>query len=371
MNLQITPLTPLWTGNAERRGDQVLETGLLGSLRWWYEVLIRGLGYYACDPGIRSCEYTEKEKSSGICAVCQLFGCTGYARRFRLRIEGGTDAGPLAEVKLLNPANDNHRGWRVPTLLSSPFTISFLPTRRADLEDVYALALRCTLRLIERYGALGGKTSHGQGAVQIQWAKDQLASKNLADLREALVRRPCCHGENLLGAPDLRDLVGATILLDGQKLKATDIWQAVRLVAAKGQNAWAPPPNSTWVPSSPAVRASLRQWLRESSNFPKLSGNLVHERHRLMGTTGTWNDPQPQENRDRPKGSEIFVSHFYKVEERWTMRIFAFVPRTGNQVENGVRSLLLDPPRLKEVLGKAIALPLNVIPYPTDIELKF
>lgn len=377
--MQIIPLTPLWTGNAEREGKRVLETGILGSLRWWFEALLRGLEHYACDPTAeKSCELSGKEKNDKeryqkLCPVCQLFGCTGYGRRFRLLVEGGSGAGPLLEVKLQNSGNSNHLGWRIPAIVAGPLDLSFLPMRGSDLGDFEAAALRCTLRLIEQYGALGGKTSQGQGVVKIIWTDNQSAKMDFALLREELARRPANQGKNLDRAPDLRNLTGATILLDDNTLNAASIWQAILLAAKKERDPWTPPAESKWVPSSPAIRACLRQWLREAGNFPEFKGNLARERHRLMGTTNRrWGDPRPQENRERPKGSNVFVTHFYKFEGCWMMRIFAFIPRNGNQVETALRALLSDPSRLEKFLGQAVGgLCLKVLPYPTDIESMF
>ncbi|NLI12591.1 MAG: type III-B CRISPR module RAMP protein Cmr1, partial [Peptococcaceae bacterium] len=354
MNMQITPLTPLWTGDAERKGERVLETGILGSLRWWYEALIRGLKYYVCDSGGGTCEYREKEKLASICPVCQLFGCTGYSRRFRLQVEGGSGAGPLLKVKLRNPGNNKHLGWRIPAIVADPFTLSFLPMGGSDMGDFEAAVLRCILHLIEQYGALGGKTSQGQGVVKIKWAGNQSTKMDFALLCEELARCPANQGKNLNRMPDLRNLVGATILLDDNTLNASSIWQAISLTAKKERELWTPPAESKWVPSSPAIRAFLRQWLRETSNFPGFNENLVHERHRLMGTTQQWGDPRPRENRDRPKGSDVFVTHFYKLEGRWTMRIFAFIPIDGNQVETAFRALLSDPFKLEKFMGQVV-----------------
>lgn len=33
---------PLWTGGANGKAERIQITGLLGSLRWWYEALVRG-----------------------------------------------------------------------------------------------------------------------------------------------------------------------------------------------------------------------------------------------------------------------------------------------------------------------------------------
>ncbi|MDW7983262.1 MAG: type III-B CRISPR module RAMP protein Cmr1 [Acidobacteriota bacterium] len=74
-------LTDIWTGDAEGRGNRLVPTGLMGSLRWWFEVLVRGLGGKACDPtGSSRCTPLKR------CVVCELFGCTGWARKFRLMV---------------------------------------------------------------------------------------------------------------------------------------------------------------------------------------------------------------------------------------------------------------------------------------------
>ena len=55
--------TPIWTGGANKNSDQVCITGLMGSLRWWYEGIIRGMGGRACDPTGKSCEFNPKKSS--------------------------------------------------------------------------------------------------------------------------------------------------------------------------------------------------------------------------------------------------------------------------------------------------------------------
>ena len=103
MEVKIRTLTPIWTGDVDRKCSRIKETGIIGSLRWWYEALIRGFGGYACDPtsdkrcelkqdkfkkAIKSGKSAQKTLDEQICPVCQLFGCTGWSRRFRLEISG-------------------------------------------------------------------------------------------------------------------------------------------------------------------------------------------------------------------------------------------------------------------------------------------
>lgn len=85
LTVKLTTLTPLWTGGADGKSDSGLHiTGIMGSLRWWYEVLVRGVGGRVCNMD-SPCIYKEEEKPyQGLCDVCRLFGTTGWARRFKL-----------------------------------------------------------------------------------------------------------------------------------------------------------------------------------------------------------------------------------------------------------------------------------------------
>jgi CRISPR-associated protein Cmr1 len=48
--LKFKTLTPIWTGGASGKPDRLHETGLVGSLRFWYEVIARSLAGRVCDP---------------------------------------------------------------------------------------------------------------------------------------------------------------------------------------------------------------------------------------------------------------------------------------------------------------------------------
>lgn len=45
---ELQALTDIWTGDAgtaqSKQATRLIPTGLLGSIRWWFEVLVRGLG---------------------------------------------------------------------------------------------------------------------------------------------------------------------------------------------------------------------------------------------------------------------------------------------------------------------------------------
>ena len=41
LEIRLKTLTPLWTGGVSGQCDRVHETGIIGSLRWWYEAIVR------------------------------------------------------------------------------------------------------------------------------------------------------------------------------------------------------------------------------------------------------------------------------------------------------------------------------------------
>lgn len=126
-------LTDVWTGSVEKDASRCVSTGLLGSIRWWLEVLVRGLGGSACDPSSTQC------KNEKHCVVCELFGCTGGARKFRFEV---LDAGGTTKKDQIKE-ND---------------IFSFRFTELRPIKDEEWALLDATFRLISEYGAIGGKT---------------------------------------------------------------------------------------------------------------------------------------------------------------------------------------------------------------------
>jgi CRISPR-associated protein Cmr1 len=141
---RLKALTDLWTGSVtleetngqikEKTGpDRLITSGLLGSIRWWFEVLVRGLGGSACDPTDTKCE------DRNHCVVCELFGCTGWARKFRFEVLDERSDIKTDQIKQ-----------------NQTFSLCFTPLRPIRGEE-WAI-LDATLRLIAEYGAIGGKT---------------------------------------------------------------------------------------------------------------------------------------------------------------------------------------------------------------------
>lgn len=137
MEVHLRTLTPLWTGGVDQRSDRLHETGLIGSLRWWYEALVRGLGGYACDP---TSEDRCPDRNGNRCAACELFGCTGWARKFRFRV--------LDQQGQLICSSINKE---------QELKLEFVELRTLTDEERWLLVT--SLKVAANYGAIGGKTT--------------------------------------------------------------------------------------------------------------------------------------------------------------------------------------------------------------------
>lgn len=137
MEIELKALTPLWMGGVDQQPDRVHETGLIGSLRWWYEALVRGLGGFACDP---TDEYRCPDQNGKHCVVCELFGCTGWARKFRLQVLDG-------QGRLIQGQLERNRD----------FKLKFFDMREMEVEEKWLLVK--AIWIAAQYGALGGKTT--------------------------------------------------------------------------------------------------------------------------------------------------------------------------------------------------------------------
>lgn len=139
-------ITGLWTGDMNRQNCRLRETGMLGSMRWWYESLVRGLRGYACGAINGGCDFDLQRKSKGeavprneqICAACEMFGCNGWSRKFRLRLLDSE--GHLLE----KPINSGQE-----------FILEFRWLRESLPEEIYLLV--SSMKIASCYGSFCAK----------------------------------------------------------------------------------------------------------------------------------------------------------------------------------------------------------------------
>lgn len=146
MEFKIKIIEPIWTGGVAQNDKTLHETGLIGSLRWWYEALIRGLGGYACDSKACKCKVNSdtadtkqavKEALEEVCLACQMFGCTGWSKKFSLRIYKNNE--------LVSNLKDK-----------GEITLELLEIKPFTEEEKWLWAK--IFKIISDYGSLGGKT---------------------------------------------------------------------------------------------------------------------------------------------------------------------------------------------------------------------
>jgi CRISPR-associated protein Cmr1 len=182
MKLEIKTLTPLWTGGAKAgKVDRLHETGILGSLRWWYEVIVRGLGGKACDPSHGECLFDAEKyhkskvtderqrlRDAGLCDVCQVFGATGRRRRFRLIIVDNTkpDNSVQPEIKV---RKDKHIStWYFPKNPNDKPRLGNLTLHIQSLDPAFPSAIIAGLiQFIADWAAVGARAQMGFGAIAL------------------------------------------------------------------------------------------------------------------------------------------------------------------------------------------------------------
>ncbi len=340
MEIRLKTLTPLWTGGVDQRCDRIHETGLIGSLRWWYEALIRGLGWYACDPNQSRCSFGEAEyrkfratderqrlRDAGLCDVCQTFGATGWGRKIRLRGSGGQrlfqgenaiiPSGRIHQTRKENLAG----GWYLfADSRVGEFTLCAQTVRAVtQLEDTL---LKAAIELAVRHGAIAGKVSSGYGVVRYADGQSPL---NSAGVLQSLPTQHTAR-DNIL--PDLRDFFFGKYMFDEPR-NDPDWWRQIKGLkqAANGKldNGSCPRPlrkaehelkrtiEQGILPIAPPIRDWLRfTWYRD---LKKSRPNLPHEKE-IFGIAG-----------GESIGSKVNVSYAYPVEKgRWQFRVWGWLP---------------------------------------------
>ena len=211
ISITFQTLTPLWTGDAWGENTQIRPSSIMGSLRFWFEVICYFAGITEKEnykDGKLNDDLNEKEfKKSvlengttfesvnkiltrlGISLPSIVFGCTGWKGLLRIkRIEEIEDycfgnrlnlpfgiavKKDFSEIKELNNFReldrDNYSGWFFPIpYFFGKFEIIFEIEEKIIKPLFYPL-----LTFIEKYGFLGGKWNIGYGRVKIEKVEEK------------------------------------------------------------------------------------------------------------------------------------------------------------------------------------------------------
>ena len=321
--LSLEAITPLWTGDVKRRSDCVRETGVLGSLRWWYEAILRSLDRRACDPVDRddrclfdsegyyraSGSSAERLSRAGLCHACQAYGATGYGRPFRLMLSGGKPCFNGGGLQVL-PTGRTH-GWNLGAGLIGDIELGWLPLH-AEFDPVTVLL---PLALACRWGGLGARTQLGYGVLKP--AGDSVLPLDSHMLEEWHKRLDSTDG-NAGNLPDLRDFFFAEIQFT---VTGDDWWREVDgFLQIQNVTHWVQ--NSGSVPIAPA----LKNWMRYGNNGRPAIGGINGKSPRdvedwVFGKSR----PEPRQR------SRIHISCAYRVltqaeQTTWEFRVWGWLP---------------------------------------------
>lgn len=287
--VKIKPVTPIWTGDENRENTTLRETGLIGSLRWWYEALIRGLGGTACDPTKTNC------KDEHHCDACELFGCTGWARKFRLEMNFSTmiselSIGTREKRKVRNSwiyLKRNVAGF----MSDGTIILKFIPLKEITSNE-WAL-LNKTFKIIADHGALGAHTSQGNGAIEVikNNLPEQMHKINFPELKKSdkdknespNLKNYFFYKFHLKFKEDIFEVIKKKAFWthDSNHRDFTDNWDNWKTMW--GQYHFLP------------IAFHIRDTLRPLENDR-------NKRHNIFGELG--------------KGSKVFISHGYKIDDK-------------------------------------------------------
>lgn len=347
MNLTIQTCTPIWTGAVKTgRMDRIHETNIIGSLRWWYEAIVRGLGGEVCNPTSDNPAERCPRENGDYCKVCRIFGATGRRRTFRLRMGTGTYLFNDSIRSIPLPSGRIHQTHRGPrsggwylmgeSMLGHAVPLEIIPIS----SDYKELHLRLVLTLLDRHAAIGAKVSNGYGVVSI-WENKQhirVTSEDLDSLTQVQSQPSRYHT-----LPDIRDFFFAKVRFE-EPADNQNWWQQIRGIdeALAGQvtNTYGQQVNvyhtkdgtnedrrvqasehlhiifrNGLLPMAPAVRNYLRfHWLPTLFSSGRTPGRLEEY---LFGRTGAQNNI----------ASKINVSHAYRLENgQWELRVWGYIP---------------------------------------------
>ncbi len=354
MEIRLKMLTPLWTAGMNGRMDRIHVSGILGSLRWWFEALIRGLGRRSCKPienakcslsgtALRrfqqatrdgrdwweALDESEKGADSGtLCDVCKVFGTTGWRRRFRMDLEDHTSpiwSPPSRQLTIRPP--DRTRGWPLTPGRMGEFSV------RIHGEQRIVSLVALLFLFLERWGSIGARPQLGYGFFRITNRGDVSdAARQARWILEIPQGRSPQRNRKGPPLPDLRRFgffrydftpsrPGWWTQVPGIQRVALEVQQ---LVSAHGVAPIAPALRNQW---------RFRSWNRRWGDSRLVFGAL-----------------KPQRRRSRVAVSWAF-NPGAAGESRWRVRGWAWLPERGRIHWEELWRILLDRKLWQQVIG--------------------
>ncbi|CAD7768706.1 MAG: RAMP superfamily protein [Candidatus Methanoperedenaceae archaeon GB50] len=356
MEIKIKALTPIWTGGVEGKPDRLHETGIIGSMRWWYEAIVRGLGGYVCDPtSEKRCELSGKEKTreerlAKLCPACYLFGCGGWKRRFVFHIENA----PTIPLHFRTSVNMNKNwlkrifggeGQNIDSLSVFYGDMTVRIIIRTDDVDYISSQLIMLFNFISRYGGLGAKLQYGFGQIRVLESEsvsgDSVIRVGLKELKKKIQANVFSEGQKVNTPYTLENFVSLDYDLPSSYLKIF-----MQNNSHIGHNTKFQ--ENRYIPCAFDLRYKgseqfgMRKWLKEDKDWsesdePKQLGQL----DKLLGPRSRWksNGKWKEIDDNLRTASRLYFGMPYKsANNDYRLRIFGFAPPD-----------VLEPHKLKEL----------------------
>lgn len=350
--LEVKALTPIWTGDADGACTEIKETGIIGSMRWWYEAIVRGLGGYACDPTLSdghskklsSCVFDtngyEKALEGGksvedalavglkkVCPACRLFGCTGWRRRFRVEIESVD----VVELNFVNKLSDINAGWWIETTLNAKskafYSFNTAKLKLISEDKEIENKIRVLLKLIEDIGSFGAKAQNGFGVSEFVFDRE-LARPTVGD--EVIQ-----YSKN---NPDKSNPSEFRTLNDFYKFMVR-IKSMDKLLKRFGERQKAQEYMLTGFTLKYFLRKRIKEFGDEElstlvSNFDEIEAAIknktpIKKYNKISKIVARTLFGSDLEDEDSKWASLIEVSHIYKKEGDYQFRVVCFLPKTA------------------------------------------
>ena len=325
LEIQLLTKTPIWTGDANgKMADHILETGIVGSLRWWVEAIVRSAGFHVPeDPG-----------SDSISPAANLFGTTEGKRQFAFSIDDQTAPDPhlqpnrgssisfkLDEKVGIGPHRDEKDRLKYPEWVFQGHPRGGSLAIRLRASQTHCAILQSALFLASRVGAIGAKAQFGCGVFDLcRHPQDHSKIHDLLNPAYPGAPQPETHLNAEL--PTLQSLFWKEIPLPGFKPSVNDLTPFL-------------------------LRYRIREQIR-------IKGYPQDLRHQICGWV-----------RNPPSGSIFFISFPFPRNDEYRIRVWGWhplglaLPRADllDRIDDGIQGHIPAAPRGFHDLGLSRARP--------------
>jgi CRISPR-associated protein Cmr1 len=350
--VRMRTLTPIWTGDIDQKSEYIQTLGIMGSLRWWTEAILRGIGKYACDPtDDRRCPKDENNKSF-YCYACLIFGATGIRRMFRLNVNM-KDGYPFFDRLLNIRPLGRSRGWYLGSGILGEINLEIIPLKR-DFDGSLVLL---PIAIASRWGGIGARTQHGYGVVEVEdyprinFDRFKEEIEKVADQERLSEMGIGLRHESSDELPNIKEMFFAKI-----QLEAEDYWweevDGISPLVTTSVNSEI----KNWLKFAVPVAPAIKNWLRyhkDGVSLWKTSNINIGIENWLFGATKricSYCYKEVKRNKYDPQrfwcqnchksleeketfekiASKINISSAYPVDGNyWEFRIWGWIPRNN------------------------------------------